>query len=135
MRTFTYHRVLINNVSHVRKLLLSIILLVLTPSIGLTNDPDCRGIDRWPTMMAIAKLKNAGITDNYRLDFTKTKTKRLASEKISKNIYRQIHHIRFTEKSGKIIEVITSNESSKEECSMSAVDVFVVSQHLKARQK
>lgn len=86
--------------------------------------------------MAFGHLKNAGITDNYKLDFTKTKVIRLASEKIGKDpyfgedLYRQVHHITFTEKTGKTIEVITINDASNVECSMSGVDVFVVSQRL-----
>lgn len=113
-----------------KKVLIFIILLVLFPSLAFTEDPDCTGVDRWPTTMAFVHLKNAGLTDNDKLDFTKTKTIRLASEKIDKNLYRQVHHIIFTEKSGNTIEVITINDASKDECSMSGVDVFVVSQHL-----
>lgn len=102
----------------------------MLPSLVLAKDPDCTGVDRWPTAMAFGELKDVGITDNDKLDFTKTKTIRLASEKIGKDLYRQIHHITFVEKSGNTIEVITSNEASSEECSMSDVDVFVISQHL-----
>jgi len=80
--------------------------------------------------MAFVHLKNAGITDNYKLDFSKTKTVRLASEKIGKDLYRQIHRVTVTEKSGNIIEVITVSDASSEECSMSGVDVFVVLKHL-----
>ncbi len=80
--------------------------------------------------MAFVHLKNAGITNNQKLDFTKTITTRIASEKIGKDLYRQIHHIIFTEKSGKIIKVITSNEASNEECSMSGVKVYVISKEL-----
>lgn len=116
------------------RLLVAIILLVLFPSSAFTKDPDCTGVDRWPTSMAFAHLKNAGLTDNYRLDFTKTKTIRLASEKIGKDLYRQIHHITFTEKSGNTIEVITINDASNEECSMSDVEVFVVTKHLGKRK-
>ena len=112
------------------KLMTVIILCVLSPSLAFTEDPDCTGVNRWPTSMAFVYLKNAGLTDNSKLDFTKTKTIRLASEKIGKDLYRQIHYIRFTEKNGNTIEVITINEVSHEECSMSGVDVFVVSQHL-----
>jgi len=112
------------------KLLMAIILLILSPSLALPNDPDCTGVERWPTSMAFVHLKNAGLTDSNRMDFTKTITIRLASEKIGKNLYRQIHHIMFSEKSGRTIEVITSNKASSEECSMSDVDVFVISQHL-----
>lgn len=111
-------------------LMIAIILLILLPSLAFTEGPDCTGVDRWPTSMAFVHLKNAGLTDNDRLDFTKTKTIRLASEKIGKDLYRQIHYIIFIEKSGNTIEVITSNEVSNEECSMSGVDVFVVKQHL-----
>jgi hypothetical protein len=80
--------------------------------------------------MAFVHLKNAGLTDNNKLDFAKTKTIRFASEKIGENLYRQVHYIVFTEKSGNTIEVITVNEASNEECSMSAVDVFVIREHL-----
>lgn len=80
--------------------------------------------------MAFGYLKDAGLTDNHKLDFTKTKTVRLASEKIGKDLYHQIHYITFIEKSGNKIEVITINDASNEECSMSGVDVFVTSHHL-----
>lgn len=115
------------------KKLLVIISLAMLPSMAAAKgakDPNCAGVDQWPTNMAFVHLKNAGITTNEKIDFKKTKTTRLASEKIGKDLYRQIHQVTFTEKSGKTIEVITSNDASSEECSMSAVDVFVVKQHL-----
>ena len=80
--------------------------------------------------MAFVHLKNAGLTNNEKLDFTKTKTVRLASEKIGKDLYRQVHFVVFTERAGTTIEVITSNEASNEECSMSGVEVFVISRRL-----
>jgi len=80
--------------------------------------------------MAFVHLKNAGLTDNNKLDFTKTKTVRLASEQVGKDLYRQVHLVTFTEKSGKNIEVITRNDASNEECSMSGVEVYVVSNRL-----
>jgi hypothetical protein len=76
--------------------------------------------------MAFVHLKNAKATDNEKLDFGKTKTVRLASEQIGKDLYRQVHHVIFTEKSGNTIEVVTVNDASNEECSMGPVDVFVV---------
>lgn len=115
---------------HTIKLLIIFIILLFSPSLALTKDPDCTGTDRWPTSMAFGYLKDAGLTDNHKLDFTKTKTIRLASEKIGKDLYRQIHYINFIEKSGNKIEVITINDASNEECSMSGVDVFVISHHL-----
>ncbi len=112
------------------KMLTVTILLILSTSCAFAKDPDCAGIDRWPTSMAFVHLKNSGITDNYKVDFNKTKTIRLASEKISKDLYRQVHLVKFTEKSGNTIEVITINDASSEECSMSGVEVFVISKHL-----
>lgn len=98
--------------------------------ISRAQAPDCAGVEQWPTSMAFAHLKNAGITDNDRLDFAKTKTARLASEPIKDGLFRQVHHVTFTEKSGNMIEVITLNDVSNDECSMSGVDVFVISRHL-----
>jgi hypothetical protein len=83
--------------------------------------------------MAFAHLKNEGITNNDKVDFAKTRTTRIASQKIGNDLYRQIHHVIFTEKSGKTIEVITQNDASNQECSMGAVDVFVVSRHIGGR--
>jgi len=80
--------------------------------------------------MAFVHLKNAGITNNDDLDFNKTKTVRLASEKIGKDLYRQIHLVTCTKKSGETIQVITNNDASNEECSMSGVEVYLVSTHL-----
>lgn len=80
--------------------------------------------------MAFVHLKNAGVTDNDKLEFEKTKVRRLASERIGPDLYQQIHLVTFSEKNGKRIQVITSNQASSEECSMTGVDVYVVSQHL-----
>jgi hypothetical protein len=111
----------------------SVIAFLLLASVALeaaARHPDCAGVERWATSMAFVHLKNAHLTDNDDLDFRKTKTVRLASEKIGKDLYRQIHYVVFTEKSGRTIEVITSNDASNVECSMSAVTVFVVSKRL-----
>ena len=80
--------------------------------------------------MAFVYLKNAGITTNDKVDFTKTKTVRLASEKIGNDLYRQIHRVIFTEKSGKTIDVITINDVSSEEGSISNVEILVISKQL-----
>lgn len=112
------------------KFLLASVILLFSSSVVFAEDPDCTGVERYPTSMAFGYLKDAGLTDNHKLDFTKTKTIRLASEKIGKDLYRQIHYINFIEKSGNKIEVITINNASNEECSMSGVDVFVISHHL-----
>jgi hypothetical protein len=101
-------------------------LLILLPSSAIAKNPDCAGTNRWATQIAFATLKNAGITNNERVDFAKTRTVRIASERIGKDLYRQVHRITFTEKSGHAIDVITVNDASSQECSMSGVDVYVI---------
>ena len=108
----------------------AIFALLLPSAVALAEAPDCSGPEGWPTAMAFVHLKNAGITNNEELDFDKVKTIRLASEKIGKDLYRQIHLVTFTKKSGETIQVITNNDASNEECSMSGVEVYLVSKHL-----
>lgn len=112
------------------RILLLLLAIFGAPSQLLAKTPDCAGVERWATQMAFVHLKNAGIINNDTIDLAKTKTERLASEKRGKDLYRQIHHIIFTEKSGNVIEVLTRNDASNVECSMSGVDVFVISRHL-----
>jgi hypothetical protein len=105
----------------------------LTPALAQSkpaesHGPDCSG--RWPTTMTFVHLKNAGITNNQALDGSKTTTVRLASEKIGKDLYHQVYYVKFTEKSGNIIEAIAVHDASSEECSMTGVEVFVVSKHI-----
>ena len=112
------------------KLSIIIALLCLSGGLAFAGSPNCTGVDSWATNMAFVHLKNAGLTDNDRLDFTKTKVVLLASEKIGKDLYRQLHLVTFTQKTGENIEVITSNDASHQECSMSGVQVFVISKRL-----
>ena len=80
--------------------------------------------------MAQALLQNAGITSGNKIDFSKSKTVRLSSQKIGKDLYRQVYDVTFTEYSGRTIEAIAVHDASNEECSMSDVQLFVVSQRL-----
>ena len=109
---------------------IDIFALLLPSTQALAGAPDCFGPERWPTSMAFVELKNAVITTNDELEFDITRTVRLASEKIGKDLYRQIHLVTFTKKSGETIKVITNNDASNEECSMSGVEVYLISTHL-----
>lgn len=119
-----------------------LLALVLFVAVGTTvarpqaekiNGPDCSG--SWPTNMTFVHLKNAGLADNSSIDFSKTKTSRLASEKVGKDLWHQVYDVIFTKKSGETIEVIAVHDASLEECSMSGVEVFVVSSHLNPDRK
>jgi hypothetical protein len=94
--------------------------------------PDCSG--GWPTQMAYAKLKNVGIVSPNAVDFSKTKTERLASQSIDGKMWHQVYLVTYFKKSGEKVEVIAIHDASDEECSMTDVDVFVVSQHLQAKK-
>ena len=80
--------------------------------------------------MTFVHLKNAGLVDNRDIDWSNIKTVRIASEKIGKGLWRQVYHITFTKTSGETIEAIAVHDASFEECSMTGVDVYVVSKHL-----
>ena len=90
--------------------------------------PDCSG--GWPTNMTFGHMKNAGLVDNSSIDFSKTKTIRLASQKIGKDLWHQVYEVTYTKKSGETIEAIAIHDASSEECSMTGVDVYVISRHL-----
>lgn len=117
-------------------------LLLIVMAIGIPaaaqskaekNGPDCSG--GWPTNMAFGYLKNAGLADNSSIDFSKTKTIRVASEKIGKDLWRQVYDVVFIKKSGEEVEAVAVHNASQEECSMSGVEVFVVSKHLNPERK
>ncbi len=112
------------------KSIVCLVLLIALPLGAIAGSPQCDGTDNWATNMAFAHLKNAGLIHNETTDFSKTKTVRIASEKIGKDRYRQVHDVTFTEKSGSVIEIITVNDASHQECSMSGVEVYVISKKL-----
>lgn len=98
--------------------------------------PDCTYSNAWPEAMAYGQLMDAKLIDRDLLNFDKISSVRLASEKIgkdptfNKDLYRQVHRIEFVEHSGKTLTVITVHNASHVECSMSDVDVYVVSRRL-----
>ena len=111
-------------------LIFLIFALTAYSTLSQAQPPKCSGVDQWATNMAFVQLKNSKITNNEALDFSKTKTVLIASEKIGDDLYRQVHVITFIKKSGDIIKVITVNDASNEECSMSGVQVYLINKEL-----
>lgn len=109
---------------------LFLVLLMALSTIAFAKIPNCTRPDGWPAGMAFTHLKNAGALDNSGLDFSETKVTRLASEKIGKDLYRQVHLVKFVKHSGEAVLAMTVNEVSSQECSMSGVDVYLVSKQL-----
>ena len=111
-------------------IVLYMLIAVVGQSPQQVKHPDCAGVERWSTSLAYAHLKNDGLAGPQTIDFKKTKTVRIASEQIGKDLFRQVHRVTFTKTTGEIIEVITVNDASSQECSMSGVEAYVVSKHL-----
>lgn len=94
--------------------------------------PDCTGAENYPAAMAHVQMKNADIMENEAFDFSKTRVSRLASEKIGHDkrydddIYRQVHEVTFTQKSGESLSAIVVSDATRTECSMGDADVYVV---------
>jgi hypothetical protein len=106
------------------------LLTVFMASSSSSGVPDCTAPDAWPAYSAFARLKDEGITDNAKVDFSRTAVQRLASEPIGHGLFRQVHLVTFFEKAGRKIEVITTNNASLDECSESSVVVYVVSRRI-----
>jgi hypothetical protein len=113
-----------------KRLLLLLSPFVAPSLVAYAGSPDCGGPNSWAANMAFVHLKNDGLIQNETTDFAKTTAVRVASEKIGKDLYRQVHKVTFFDKSGHKIEVITVNDASNVECSMSGVEVFVISRDL-----
>jgi hypothetical protein len=106
---------------------------IAQPQTEKKDSPDCSG--GWPTNMTFVHLKNAGLAHNSDIDFSKTKTVRIASEEVGKDLWHQVYHVTFTKQSGGTIDAIAVHDASQEECLMSGVEVFVVSKHINPEGK
>jgi hypothetical protein len=108
-----------------------VLVALVMPALNCYSaDPSCDDPNNWAAMMTFVHLKNAGLTNNDKIDFNLTKVERVASEKIGEDLYRQVHLVTYVEKSGKSFDAITTNDASSTECSMSAVKVYVVEKTL-----
>lgn len=99
-------------------------ILLLLPLSGFAAENDCRS---WPENIAEVWLKNQNIVDIPQLDKAKTEATLLASEKKENDIYTQVFHFVFHDRDGKKYEVITQNDASDDECSVSEVNIFLIS--------
>lgn len=105
--------------------------LCLVPVLALAKVPDCTNPNAWPAGMALGQLQDVGLIKSATdVDWKKVHVQRLASEQVDKGLWKQIHLITFTMKSGEQIEVITNHFASSQECSESDVEVFIVSKRL-----
>lgn len=88
---------------------------------------DVPGCMSWPVSMAEVHLKNAGLLSPGDVDERKITGVLLARQPLKHGFSREVYDLVFHLKSGKTIQVITSNLVTKEECSGGPVDVYIVS--------
>ena len=112
------------------RLLAIFVFIVATPVLAVVKAPNCTSPDAWPSGMAFVHLKKAGLVDDQVIDNSKTRVRLITSEKIGRNLFRQVHLVQFSVKKGEQLSAITVNEVSSQECSMSKVDVYLVSKQL-----
>ena len=91
-------------------------------------DPRCAGPDNWPASMTFAQLKNAGVLSNDKVDFSLTSVRQIASEKIGRDLYRQVFEVAFHLKDGKLVRAIAVSDASMDECSISDVTVYRIAE-------
>ena len=91
-------------------------------------DPKCAGPENWPASMTFAQLKNAGVLANNEVDFGRTSVRQIASEKIGRDLYRQVFEISFYMKDGKAVRSISVSDASADECSISDVTVYRIAE-------
>jgi hypothetical protein len=109
-----------------------VLFLSITTSLAVVASDDpvaaCTGPDRWATNIAHQVLQEQHIITKQipELDLS---IERITSEKIDADLYRQVHFMTFTE-DGDSHSVITVNDVSSEECSMSGVTVYLVDKRI-----
>ena len=104
-------------------------LSFLSPAMS-AQDPDCAGRDRFPAFAAYSALTQSFGIPGESLDKAKTTTRRISSQKIGKDLYLQVHLVNFMTKTGTSTSAIVVNEVSSQECSVSAEDVYLISNKL-----
>lgn len=110
----------------VANLLIVPVLVFTAAAFGESDVRECAGPDRWAAQSAETRLRNDGVFRPEEIDYSKTQVTLLAQEKIKRNLYRQIQKIVFVKKTGEEIVVITDNEASPRECSMTAPDIYLI---------
>jgi hypothetical protein len=101
--------------------------LICVAAAPVLKAPDCSGPDHYAAGVAFATLKNSGAVTNDSVDFKRVKSTTIVSEKIGKDLWRQVFHVTFPLKSGNPVEALVVSDASSEECSMSTPQIYLVS--------
>ncbi len=94
------------------------------------REPDCSGAEHWPAAITFVKLKNAGIVTNASVDFPHVQSRRLTSQRIGRDLWRQVHRVTIPLRRGGAISALAISDASSDECSMGDVQVYIISRKL-----
>lgn len=94
------------------------------------DHPDCTGQARWPAAMTGARLKMLGLSEKAggydRVDVELLASEQLSPDARGRAIFRQVHKVTIHDGENTFV-AITVNDASRQECSESGVEVFLVS--------
>ncbi|CAM3967667.1 hypothetical protein [Vibrio aerogenes] len=106
---------------------ITILILLILQSYSSLAQPETT-CHTWPMEIAKSWLKDRKIIESENiLDASKTQFRKLASEDLKEGLYTDIYFFSFFDKHGKEYDLITQNISSDEECSISEVNIYMVS--------
>jgi len=110
-----------------------ILLLLLSANVFAGDEPDCSGVDNYPTQMALTLLENRWVIEHDKMDFKRTETLLINSQKIGDDRYRQVFKMTFYQRDKKEpIQIISVNELNSEECGFGAreIEIYLISKKL-----
>lgn len=105
---------------------LAFVLLALANSSATTPDLQCSDTNDWAASVALVHLRKAGLVEDANIDFDKTDVQLLAQQQIGDDLYKQIHTVTYTLKTGATVQVVTHSNATRESCAGSSVQTFVV---------
>jgi hypothetical protein len=79
-----------------------------------------------PAQVAQRWLTDAGVVEAGQLDSTEAILTKISSQKIGKNLFRQVHLVILAKKSGQAVEAVAVADVSTRECRVAKVEVYLV---------
>ena len=94
------------------------------------NGPDCSGAERFPAGVAFGAMKNEGLLTSYNVLWKQVRGRTIASQRIGKNLWRQVFRVTYPLTTGTKVEAIVVEDVSTDECSVSEPQIFLISKAL-----
>ena len=115
---------------NVSKKLLPLVLIICGAAAPAGKPPACSGPDHYAASVAFGALKNAVKLTSDNVDFSHVKSIAIVSQRIGKDLWRQVFRVTYPLKTGHRVEAIVVSDASSEECSMSSPQIFIVKETL-----